>query len=534
MMPWMTTFWVSEVTVSCQEAKVLEALQYDIESPCIVQWAMLRYSAPTRLNNSYLNHSVIGEKYYEAVKMAIQSAFILPCWRMNTPRSCFLRSMSAVWSGSPRGPCTWTVILGFGTGWRTWPCGWQRRQRQWRRWRMRHKEFLFKRTMPSGNDGIDFAHRTLRHTHIFSVLSVFEAFLICEHSSLVHGCGSSHDSRETDDSLMRACSKITSSARHVSQTTPRHPRLFFLLFDTTYLDTCSIDADWRRIVWLLLTQVVSPSSASTSAVSTRLSIIPSERTASTLRMTWRPQSPTFFLYDQQPAAASIQWQTWLSPDVWSGVRQLVRGKDSVAGVDESVLREKRDRDLDSVRTLSGRQNLHNYLERKAESAVRKENTGQKLKPIWKLEVGNRKVHKPFMKPNLKVWSCIRRINGQTRLKEKDQFMWRIGNGKCKYSQLHMRYIQSLTHPTTSRETRAHRTQDVTTPSTPTTTPRRVGSLPQGHPGLWSTPVGPGRTPTVHRCLCGGRPWVARRNLHEDDQRQQTTGHRQASRQTSLQ
>ena len=35
--------------------------------------------------------------------------------------------------------------------------------------------------------------------------------------------------------------------------------------------------------------------------------------------------------------------------------------------------------------------------------------------------------------------------------------------------------------------------------------KRVGSLSQGHPGLCDTPVGPGRTPTVH----GGRPWVAR-------------------------
>ena len=61
-----------------------------------------------------------------------------------------------------------------------------------------------------------------------------------------------------------------------------------------------------------------------------------------------------------------------------------------------------------------------------------------------------------------------------------------------------------------------------TPSTPTTTPRTVDSLPQGHRGLWGTLVRPGRTPTVHRCLNGRRPWVARRNIHEDDQRQQMT------------
>ena len=30
--------WVSELTISCQEAKVLEALQYDLSNPCLVQW----------------------------------------------------------------------------------------------------------------------------------------------------------------------------------------------------------------------------------------------------------------------------------------------------------------------------------------------------------------------------------------------------------------------------------------------------------------------------------------------------------------
>ena len=106
---------------------------------------------------------------------------------------------------------------------------------------------------------------------------------------------------------------------------------------------------------------------------------------------------------------------------------------------------------------------------------------------------------------------------------------------CKYSQLHMRYIQSLTHPSTHvKRERTERKPSRLQSTTTTTTPRRVGSLPQGHPGLWSTPVGPGRTPTLHWCLNGGRLWVARRNLHEDDRRQQTTGHRQASRQTCLQ
>ena len=55
----------------------------------------------------------------------------------------------------------------------------------------------------------------------------------------------------------------------------------------------------------------------------------------------------------------------------------MRGSDSVASVEESVSREKRDRDLKSVRTPSRRQKLHHYLERKAESAARGENAAQK-------------------------------------------------------------------------------------------------------------------------------------------------------------
>ena len=38
---------------------------------------------------------------------------------------------------------------------------------------------------------------------------------------------------------------------------------------------------------------------------------------------------------------------------------------------------KRDRDLNSVRISSERRSLHNYLERKAESAVQGENVAQK-------------------------------------------------------------------------------------------------------------------------------------------------------------
>ena len=74
--------------------------------------------------------------------------------------------------------------------------------------------------------------------------------------------------------------------------------------------------------------------------------------------------------------------------------------------------------------------------------------------------------------------------------------------KCKYSQLHMRIHQVVNTSLNTRETQAHWTQDVTTPSTPTTTPRRVGSLPQGHPV--------GHTGQASRQTCLQRSWIEKR------------------------
>ena len=68
---------------------------------------------------------------------------------------------------------------------------------------------------------------------------------------------------------------------------------------------------------------------------------------------------------------------------------------------------------------------------------------------------------------------------------------------CKYSQLHM----SVKHD------HEHQRKDATTPTTPTTTQRRLGALPQSHPGLCGTLVGPGKdthgTPVPER---EGRGW----------------------------
>ena len=148
------------------------------------------------------------------------------------------------------------------------------------------------------------------------------------------------------------------------------------------------DCSWA--IWLnqLLSQVLSPRLASTSAVSTRRSSAPRGETASTLRTTTLPpqsQHPkTPMVFHQQTAASGSPQQAssgvvnpWLSADMWSSTRKLVRGNESISSVEATLSRGKRDRDLESVQTLSERRSLHVCPEQRAELAVQEKCAAQK-------------------------------------------------------------------------------------------------------------------------------------------------------------
>ena len=55
----------------------------------------------------------------------------------------------------------------------------------------------------------------------------------------------------------------------------------------------------------------------------------------------------------------------------------MRGNESISSVVGTLSRGKRDRELESVQTLSERRNLHVYLEQKAELAVQGERAAHK-------------------------------------------------------------------------------------------------------------------------------------------------------------
>ena len=66
---------------------------------------------------------------------------------------------------------------------------------------------------------------------------------------------------------------------------------------------------------------------------------------------------------------------------------MLRGDASNLSVEEMYSNGKRDRDLESVRTLSGRKDLHVYLEQTAELAVRQECAAQKRLSEAEAEAG---------------------------------------------------------------------------------------------------------------------------------------------------
>ena len=92
---------VSEQTISLQEAKVQEALQYDLEIPCIVQWRMLWFSAPISLNKDLLNVGTILGKFYEAVILAVLNVLGAPNFGVHTPRIFFMKAMRTILEDMP-------------------------------------------------------------------------------------------------------------------------------------------------------------------------------------------------------------------------------------------------------------------------------------------------------------------------------------------------------------------------------------------------------------------------------------------------
>ena len=57
--------WITDTNVTLKENDILEALDYEIDVPCPLQWRVLWLSAPTNLNRKFVNNGTKVEKFIE-------------------------------------------------------------------------------------------------------------------------------------------------------------------------------------------------------------------------------------------------------------------------------------------------------------------------------------------------------------------------------------------------------------------------------------------------------------------------------------
>ena len=77
--------WITDTDVTLKENEKLEALNYEIEVPCPLQWGLLWFSAPTNLNQKFMNNGTNIEKFRNIVNHAIELSCKFVFERTHTP-----------------------------------------------------------------------------------------------------------------------------------------------------------------------------------------------------------------------------------------------------------------------------------------------------------------------------------------------------------------------------------------------------------------------------------------------------------------
>ena len=82
---------------SLERDRHLEALNCDLDVPCPLQWRLLWFFSPSRLNQRFTNDDGTNiAKYHEAVNMAIEITFKMPFEGLHTPRTVLLTSVGVI------------------------------------------------------------------------------------------------------------------------------------------------------------------------------------------------------------------------------------------------------------------------------------------------------------------------------------------------------------------------------------------------------------------------------------------------------
>ena len=81
--------WITETKFTMKENLILEALNYDIDVPCPLQWGLLWFSAPTNFNRKFVNNGTKVAKFRETVNSAIESTCKIAFDGAHIPRALF-------------------------------------------------------------------------------------------------------------------------------------------------------------------------------------------------------------------------------------------------------------------------------------------------------------------------------------------------------------------------------------------------------------------------------------------------------------
>ena len=82
-------------TYHSMQDEVLVDMDYELGAPCVVQWGLLLFLAPSRLTQKFDSDGTKIMKYHEVTHLAIVAASSVAFSGVNTPRTC-LRSVAAV------------------------------------------------------------------------------------------------------------------------------------------------------------------------------------------------------------------------------------------------------------------------------------------------------------------------------------------------------------------------------------------------------------------------------------------------------
>ena len=55
--------WITDTSVTLKENEILEALNYEIDVPCPLQWGLQWFSAPTHVNHKFVCNGSKIEKF---------------------------------------------------------------------------------------------------------------------------------------------------------------------------------------------------------------------------------------------------------------------------------------------------------------------------------------------------------------------------------------------------------------------------------------------------------------------------------------